>query len=305
MTPAMNRSLAVVTAISAAGVLAGPAPVQIAAGILLAFALPGLAVTGILFRGRDLSAVERVLLAPALSLAVLVISGLLMYAAGVDLNRPAWTAATAGVTLLALLGGALPSRRRPAVEHEQQEQHEQVREPAMAAVAARAALAPGAIATGTSAAPPLTAVPDRDEPTSGPESGAAPAPSRGLRRLLPLVLAIVVLGGASWVSYTSARDGFETTVTALSAGRPGATNVAGLRDVPVAVSGLVAGDGPYRLVVSGENGLVIEQRTLSGTDAAWAATLTLPSRQKVTVHLFRAADTQPYRIVLLSPDLPG
>jgi hypothetical protein len=310
MTPAMNRSLAVVTAISAAGVLAGPAPVQIAAGMLLAFALPGLAVTGVLFRGRDLSSVERVLLAPALSLAVLVISGLLMYAAGVDLNRPAWTAATAGVTLLALLGGALPSRHRRAVE-QPDAPREEVREPALAAVAARAALAPGTIAIGTSAVPPVAAVPDRAEsrpqsaPKSAPESVPAPARPRMLRQLLPLVLAVAVLGGASWLSYTSARDSFETTVTALSAGRPGATTVAGLRDVPVTASGLVPGDGPYRLVVTGENGLVIEQRTVRGTDAASSWTLTLPSRQKVTVALFRASDTQPYRTVLLSPDLPG
>jgi hypothetical protein len=299
MTPAMNRSLAVVTVVSAAGVLAGPAPVQIAGGILLAFALPGLAVTGILFRGKDLSAVERVLLAPALSLAVLVISGLLMYAVGVDLNRPAWTAATAGVTLLALLAAVLPVRERPAVAAGAERQ--EVREPAMAAVAARAALAPGSIATGTTAT--LAAVPEPDEEVAAP-ADARPRP-RMLRQLLPLVLAIAVLGGASWLSYTSARDGFEVPVTALSAGRPGATNVAGLRDVPVTVTGLVAGEGPYRVVVTGENGLVIDESTVPGTDTGWARTLIVPGRQKVTVNLFRAADTQPYRTLLISPDFAG
>jgi hypothetical protein len=178
-----------------------------------------------------------------------------------------------------------------------------VREPAVAALAAQAALAPGVIATGTSATPTgPVAVPDLDGPAAAPSPDEpAPGRSRLLRQVLPLVLAVAVLGGASWVSWTSARDGFETTVTALSAGRPGEVNAAGLRTVPVTASGLVAAQGPFRVVVTGENGMVIDQRTVPSSDAAWTATLIVPGRQKVTIALMRAADTQPYRTVLISP----
>ena len=351
MTTAMNRSLAVVTAVSAAGVLAGPAPVQVAGGILLAFALPGLAVTAILFRGRDLSAVERVLLAPALSLAVLIVSGLLMYAIGVDLDRVAWTAATAGVTLLALFAGALPARRRTAVEATGEPSDVSS---ALAGTAARAAMAPAAIATGStptgstptgSTAPSSTApgstvgpagttvmtvlaVPDADtttglgdstdsetaaddvDPTGSDDSADGPGDDvaqggtgrqRLLRQVLPLVLALAVLGGASWLSYSSARDGFETTVTTLSAEPPAAMNPAGLRTVRISATGLLAKEGPYRLVVTGENGRVIAERSVAAAGGDWAGALSLPGRQRMTVHLYRAAEATPYRTLLISP----
>jgi hypothetical protein len=343
MTTARNRSLAVVTAVSAAGVLAGPAPVQVAGGILLAFALPGLAVTGILFRGRDLSAVERVLLAPALSLAVLIVSGLLMYVLGVDLDRVAWTAATAGVTLLALFAGVLPPRRRTAVDVSDEPSDVSS---ALAGTAARAAMAPAAIATGSTATGPrkpgsavspagpagttvmtVIAVPDADtttgpgdsadpgtapdvedptgsdDPADGADDNAAPG-STGRRRLLlqvlPLVLALAVLSGASWLSYSSARDGFETTVTTLSAEPPPGMNPAGLRTVRISATGLLAEEGPYRLVVTGDNGGVVAERSVAAATGSWAEALNLPGRQRLTVHLYRAAEATPYRTLLIS-----
>ncbi len=348
MTTAMNRSLAVVTAVSAAGVLAGPAPVQVVGGVLLAFALPGLAVTGILFRGRDLSAVERVLLAPALSLAVLIVSGLLMYAVGVELDRTAWTAATAGVTLLALFAGALPVLRRAAL---QPPPVGSAREPldALAGTAARAAMASAAIATGSTTAGSTAAgsttagigttvltvlpAPDSAATTAGPNDSAESAtvtnpgeptgpqgPANGsadsagddathigtgrrrlLRQVLPLILALAVLGGASWLSYSSARDGFETTVTTLSAEPPTDMNPAGLRTVRVSASGLLATEGPYRLVVTGENGRAIAERSVPAVGGSWAESLSVPGRQRLTVHLYRAAEATPYRTLLISP----
>jgi hypothetical protein len=426
MTTAMNRSLAVVTAVSAAGVLAGPAPVQVAGGILLAFALPGLAVTGILFRGRDLSAVERVVLAPALSLAVLILSGLLMYAAGVELDRTAWTAATAGVTLLAVFAGALPALRRASLPPGAARESRTAPD-ALAGTAARAAMAPAVIATGSTAtgrapagsngtgsngtgpnaagpnaagsnaagsnaagsktagsngtgsngtgpnaagpnaagsnaagstpARPGTTVmtvlraPDSAAATTVPGDSAASAtatdtadpngpdgPATGsaaraggsgssdgngngdgdgngngdvapaamgrhrlLRQVLPLVLAVAVLGGASWLSYSSARDSFETTVTTLSAEPPTDLDEAGLRTVRVSASGLLATQGPYRLAVTGENGRVITERSVPAAGGSWAEALRVPGRQRLTVHLYRAAEATPYRTLLISP----
>lgn len=103
-----RAAVAVVTLSSGAAVLFGPRWLAAPGGLLLGFVLPGLALTLALFRARGqsrraLNAVERTMLAPALSLAVLVGAGLIIYVAGYTLNRLSWTSATVGVTLIALL----------------------------------------------------------------------------------------------------------------------------------------------------------------------------------------------------------
>jgi uncharacterized membrane protein len=102
--------IGLVTVLSTMAVLLGPAPLAVVGGLLLGFVLPGLALTDILFRHRTLSAVERTVLAPALSLGVLVLSGLLLYVSGVHLDRTSWTLAAAGITVLALAVAAVPER---------------------------------------------------------------------------------------------------------------------------------------------------------------------------------------------------
>jgi hypothetical protein len=72
-------------------------------GLLLAFVLPGAALVAALFPRRGLSRLERAVLCVALSLAVLVLGGLALHAAGVRLSTVSWLALTGGVTLLAAL----------------------------------------------------------------------------------------------------------------------------------------------------------------------------------------------------------
>lgn len=72
----------------------------VAGGALLAFVLPGTALVGALFGdSRTLRRLERYVLAGALSLAVLILGGLLLYAVGIRLRMPSWTALTGAVTL--------------------------------------------------------------------------------------------------------------------------------------------------------------------------------------------------------------
>ena len=99
---------ALLTLACGAAVLFASGPAAIAGGLLLALVLPGFAVTEFVLRGRTLARVERAVLAPALSLAVLVVAGLIIYVAGIALHRTAWTVATVGVTLLALAGATAP-----------------------------------------------------------------------------------------------------------------------------------------------------------------------------------------------------
>jgi hypothetical protein len=119
------------TAVAALSVWYAPAPVAIPAGLLLAFILPGLALV-LLMRpgavgagssadavgsgGSARSTVERVVLVPALSLAVLVIGGLALAACGARLNRETWTALTSTVTLLAAAIAMLRASPSPAPE---------------------------------------------------------------------------------------------------------------------------------------------------------------------------------------------
>ncbi|GAA2582929.1 hypothetical protein GCM10010435_70860 [Winogradskya consettensis] len=110
MNPLLTRIVWAATTLSALAVLLGPQPLPIIGGLLLGLVLPGTALTGALLRDRTLTVVERVTLAPALSMAVLVIAGLVIYLCRLPLDRVTWTAATAGVTIAALIAALIPSR---------------------------------------------------------------------------------------------------------------------------------------------------------------------------------------------------
>jgi hypothetical protein len=121
-----------------------------------------------------------------------------------------------------------------------------------------------------------------------------------VRQLLPLALAVLVAGGAAWLSYDSSRDSFAQTVTTLSADPPGAVSTAGTRVVRVTAGGLVPADGPYAVEVRGEVGRRLDRRTVTPVGGAWMAELTLPGRQRVTIDLLRADDATPYRTVVIA-----
>ncbi|GAA2483171.1 DUF1616 domain-containing protein [Winogradskya humida] len=110
MNALLTRIVWAATTLSALAVLLGPQPLPIIGGLLLGLVLPGTALTGALLRDRTLTVVERVTLAPALSMAVLVVAGLVIYLCRLPLDRVTWTAATAGVTIAALIAALIPSR---------------------------------------------------------------------------------------------------------------------------------------------------------------------------------------------------
>jgi uncharacterized membrane protein len=87
-----------------------PAAAMIVLGIML-IAAPGY-LLGQLLVGSRTAGLERVIVMTGLALAVPVLGGLLLYAAGVPLHRPGWLGLLAGVTLAA--DTALFARRRAA-----------------------------------------------------------------------------------------------------------------------------------------------------------------------------------------------
>src|SRR5262249_5142146 len=123
--------------------------------------LPGAAVVAALFPRRGLSRLERSVLAVALSLATLVLGGLVLDVLAVRLTSRAWAALVGGVTV----GGAFVAYLRTF-------RHARVSSP------------------------------------GSPRLG---------RWVAPLALALVLLGGAGWLSLaTAARQAAATHVTALS-----------------------------------------------------------------------------------------
>jgi len=300
VTTLLTRILAAGSVAAGAAVLAGPLPLAVAGGLLLGFVLPGAALTGALFRGRTLTSIERTTLAPALSMAVVIVAGLLLHVCGVALDRVSWTLATAGVTLLALAVPAVLPGRAVAVEQAAEEAPRPVGErlsriqvgpvdPAGAGDVAVIAEARTVV---------MSVVPPEDE-----EQVAAEERSRRgrlVRQLLPLVLVLAVLGGASWLSFGTSRETYETTVTALSAGPSSVVDAAGNRTVAVSVSGLVRTDGPYTLVVTGAPGTTATRRVIAVSADRWSETLTMPGAQRMTVNLYRAGDTTAYRTLFIS-----
>jgi len=301
------RGLAAVTVLAAAAVLAGPPPAAIAGGLLLGLVLPGVALSAVLFRGRALTAVERSVLAPALSLAVLVIAGLVVYASGFALDRVAWTSATAVVTLLALVAPAVPLPRRTAARLAA----------ARAVEAELTVLAAAATLAVQDSARPIGEQRVRLTPGPGPDTDrvrvllppmVVPVPdvprlgtlplTRIARQLVPMVLVLAVLGGGGWLSVVSSRTSYDATVTALSAAPPGVADAAGNRTVVVTASGLVAADGPYRMTV-GEAGGTGTRTVPVPSGGRWTARLAV-GRTRTTVSLYRASDDDAYRTLYIA-----
>ncbi|ROP34391.1 DUF1616 domain-containing protein [Couchioplanes caeruleus] len=290
----LTRVLAVLTVAAGAAVLAGPGPLPVAGGLLLGFVLPGMALTGALFSGRALSSVERTLLAPALSLGVLVVAGLAIHLTGADLDRLSWTLATAGVTLAALLVTVLrPGQAAVAPPAEEETA------PAGATAPSLRLSAQDAEAAAEQHTIVMTVAPAGTELET-----AATEKSRRLRlvrQLLPLSLVLAILVGASWLSFGTSRELYDTAVTALSATPSGPVDSRGNRTVAVSATGLLAEDAPYTLTVTGTRGTAPSRLVVTvGADGTWSESLSLPGDQRITVNLFRAGDTTAYRTLHIS-----
>jgi hypothetical protein len=185
--PAHGGYYALLTVASGVAVLFGPQPLAVTGGLLLALVLPGLAAGEALLRGRKLARVERVVLAPALSLAVLVLAGLVVYGAGFPLEKIAWTSATVGVTLAGLIAATVPKSWTAAIARlaatlidEEPTEPEPLADAGAAAsgAAASGAAASGAAASGA-AAPRGGALLLADAPAAAPGSTAVAATATG------------------------------------------------------------------------------------------------------------------------------
>jgi hypothetical protein len=264
-------ALAAVTVASGAAVLAGPLAVSVPGGLLLAFVLPGFALTEAIFRParQDIGVVERLILIPALSLAVLVLGGLGLWAIGGSLNQAGWLSIAAAVTLIAT--GVAVTRNRIT--------------PAAASVesATRISTAAG--------------------PTPKPGRKGSPRLSRRrlFRDVVPLTLSVLLLAGIGWWSFNDSVETYDATVTTLSAAPPGPVDPDGNRSVQVSATGLDSAGGPYRLVLTGTAGTELSEHNLTpDDDGSWTGRVSVPGEERVTMDLFRSGESDAFRTVIIA-----
>jgi hypothetical protein len=291
--------VAALALVAGVAVLAGPRPLAVPGGLLLAFVLPGTALLGVLFRRRTLTAVERAVLVPALSMGVLIVAGLAIHVVGLRIDRLAWTVATVGVTLAGVVAARLLRRRTPVAVGPAASASPEIPPDPVGEHTVR--LAPPEIAAAStvvmSIVPAAVTAPDEQRAAADEQARRR----RLLRQFLPLVAVAAVLGGASWLSFETSRATHDTVVTALSAAPPGPVDAAGNRTVRVSATGLLAADGPYTVSVTGPTGTAPIRRTVAVTgDGTWSETLSLPAARRLTVGLYRAGDTTAYRTLVIS-----
>jgi len=298
----LSRVVAALAVAAGAAVLFAPQALAIAGGLLLGFVLPGMALLGVLFRRRALTAVERTVLTPALSMGVLIVAGLAIHVVGLRIDRLAWTVATVGVTLAGVAATRLlPPRRVRAADRAEPQPRPVGEKLVRIGVGENTVRLPpsGMAEANTVVMSIVPATPEEDEQRAAAEEKARRR--RLLRQFLPLVAVAAVLAGASWLSFTTSRATHDTVVTALSATPSGPVNAAGNRTVRVSATGLVASDGPYTLSVTGPSGTATVKRTVSVTgDGTWSEALSLPGAQRMRVSLYRYGDTTAYRTLYLS-----
>jgi hypothetical protein len=272
----MAAVLAALTVAAGAGVLTGPAALRVAGGLLIAFVLPGLALTTALFRDRiALTAVERIMLIPALSLATLVLGGLAAWGLGQPLRRETWLAVGGVVTLVALATTviwpvALPERRT------------------------------GRVKLPTPGDATLILPVFRDRETVAVSRWRRLLPARPQHTVLPLMLAVALLGGAGWFSVWTSASTHDVTVTALSAEPPSPANTLGERSVAVTATGLAAGNGAYDLVVTSRAAETSRQELTADPRGRWSGVVTVPAGERTTIALYRLGDTTPFRTIIVA-----
>ena len=271
----MGRSQADVAATALVAVLAcgaaasgAPPAAMIVLGIML-MAAPGY-LLGQLLVGSRVAGLERVAVMTGLALAVPVLGGLLLYAAGVPLHRPGWLGLLAGVTLAA--DTALFARRR-------------------AAAAGRA----GRPATQVQTVPPGLAAP------GGPrEAPDAPRPAEHASRGHVAVFAVAVLVAAGAVGLAvvgvarQPQPGF--TQLWLSPQRPGAHTLS------LGVTNDQGRTTSYRLVLRRDGRVTGTWNLTLGEGRTWRRQVPVTGKQTMAAALYRLPDlTHPCRHVSVGP----
>jgi uncharacterized membrane protein len=103
------RTLALAASALAAaelGILLGPVPIRVASGLTLGCILPGFVISRVILNQRRIEGSEQLLLIPGLSLAIAVITGLVLNTAHIRLTAVSWAIALGLVSAAGLVAVA-------------------------------------------------------------------------------------------------------------------------------------------------------------------------------------------------------
>ncbi|GAA5181291.1 hypothetical protein GCM10023322_15570 [Rugosimonospora acidiphila] len=295
-------------------------PARVVAGLLLVFVLPGVAGNLALFpdtgtgagAGADSarpSRLERVVLVPALSLAVPVIGGVLLDVVGLHLTAGTWgglgaltTVVLAGVGYLRGRHGlGAPAGQRPG----------DLSAAATQVITAQATrIPPGTTQAVRTQAIKTQAVSAQASTTQAVTTQAVRPPEgrwsrRTALRLAPLGLAVVVLAGAAYIGLHSAnlqrREAF-TALSMLPDDDPNSTDQ--VRPVTLSVDCHEVEQTRYTVQVQEGDADGPRYQVSLAPGEVWKQDLNVPISDRVTANLFKGDGTTPYRTVFVSGLLP-
>ena len=277
----MGRSQADIAATALVAVLAcgaaasgAPAAAMIVLGIML-IAAPGY-LLGQLLVGSRTAGLERVVVMTGLALAVPVLGGLLLYAAGVPLHRPGWLGLLAGVTLAA--DTALFARRRAAAAGRADRPTTQVRTVPSGSAPGELQTAPGEL----QAAP------------------GEPRPAGRASRWHVAVFAAAVLVAAAAVGLA--------VTGAVRQPQPGFTQLwlspqqQSAHTLSLGVTNNQGRATSYRLVLRRDGRVISTWNLTLGEGRSWRRTVPFTGKEVLAAGLYRLPDlTHPYRHVSVGP----
>lgn len=251
----------------------GPSVIAIAFGLIFALVLPGYAITRLLGHARDLSRVEELFCIPVLSMASIIIGGVVIDVAGFTLTRSTWAVFLAGVTEAALvLDLILPWRTH-------------------------AAAADSGPSNGTS--PDAGATVRTAVPSGRRFSGRARALIVGGVLAMTAVVAVMtmVVGERDAVATQPPAATAIGMVPAFATEAPGST-----RTVSLYVWNGEGAQTTFTIRLTGTGKFTNTIRATVYDNSQWSGRAKVPSTGKVTAELFRPGDKTPYRTVF--EDMP-
>ena len=252
----------------------GPSIIAIAFGLIFALVLPGYAITRLLGHARDLSRVEELFCIPALSMASIIIGGVVIDVAGFTLTRSTWAVFLAGVTEVALvLDLILPGRTDVAAAD----------------------------------SVPSNGMP----PTTGPATVRTAVASR--RRLDGRTRALIVGGLLAMTAVVAVMTMVVGEKDAVATQPPAATAIGMVPAFATEAPGSTRtislyvwnGEGApttFTIRLTGTGKFTDTIHATVYDNSQWSGRAKVPSTGKVTAELFRPGDKTPYRTVF--EDMP-
>lgn len=238
-----------------------PSALAVGVGLLISFILPGYALTRLLNRARELNRLEQAFCVPALSMATIVLGGVISDLTGFTLTKPTWTYLLAGVAEAALvLDLALDMLLPPRGVYEA----------------------------------PKSVEPEMPGPRHTVRTKLVVAGV--LSAIVAVSVVVMVAGEHDAVSHEPIPATALGMVPAFANEKPAAMKTMAIyvwngegRDLAFTI----------KFVATGWAGTSVTHRVFN--DAQWATQVKVPSVGKVTAELFRPGDTKPYRTVFEAP----